>query len=1147
MPKPNLNPAINLRLALLNLPGVPDPDWDALAGVVQPVLARQQELVRCQERLSPADSRIESFLIRYLDLPANTTILPRRTFVLDQPGLARELSLPARSDRFASAMLTSYRLHNGVLHNPASDKRTTAGVFHIAEGGLPIPADKYAVPRHVFANILTSAFTAPDELTTLPYAADEPAGAHCWVSLLLRPLVCPEVPATPSWDGTNAKTLEVRFFAPAGFVSNLDFVEQIFGNGGDPYLPENDAALDPLHWTGHTGCVILAPHLTGLTKKQVGLPHVSEATPRQVRDKMCWSDDQELYNDGRAFKLTARDASGVIVTIIADNYYGYCKKEVKSHISYSANLLGSAEEEHAGGAVAFPSYRLSDVYTDTSAVDSYSLDDVVARDQQRFELQPGGYALDRTLDHVVLVPAGPTYDLPGRQITWTNPDGSPGRLKLRANRTYIGPNGYRVELKPLEADPKRWNLIGTPGRATVAHKPATVSGGGKSEISKDITAAFIFGNVYVSDFPADMAAVQDILSRDYSDRFADAARRGSDRRTILAHDRSDGSVIKLLTASPDYTPAHNAWVAAIPAHIKQLVYVVKHFYDQAWGDDWQRHFTVGEVNGRPDNTLHLDGKPIVVNALRVGFEPDGSWRVFSLRFDYSPAIKVQTEDDITASVVAPAATADTRDGSSSRTNGTVPVRGQTEPFHSRKYVQNCESMLFQRPDDAAIPGYDAQAEADIAADNTFTSNFEPLTRDDAQAILDDAVAYHQFTQPMRDLIGKAATSETPSYFVCSARARLVGGRPSKNPRYLQPRPDLAHPAATATSELAWRLHLGLPTTRPYALPVDIVAAGRRNNARTGNVPALCCYNPLHYMELPELFMEFIASMTGKSPSTTGAGSEGAMTKGPFNALPAVFDLNAALVGFALCGYDGWLSSAGTIGPDMRVDHDVSLLVPEVFCRMTEPERDAARLIAEGGLEPVSDFEYGGRMIAASRLGYRMTELFAVRYFGRIFLHPDVVFTPQMLRPELQDMAAFVDSVDTIVATHARVAQAYIDDGTISYACPPLRALLQIMARGSSDEGWTLTSPAFRSQFGAESVLRSDWYAARLDAKQQLDVDRAKLSLTSLDSFIGQPGNADVVERLGMRRRRTEIQAWYDRWASPTYRGHLTGTLGVQPL
>ena len=56
------------------------------------------------------------------------------------------------------------------------------------------------------------------------------------------------------------------------------------------------------------------------------------------------------------------------------------------------------------------------------------------------------------------------------------------------------------------------------------------------------------------------------------------------------------------------------------------------------------------------------------------------------------------------------------------------------------------------------------------------------------------------------------------------------------------------------------------------------------------------------MELPELFMEVTCSMTGKSPSTTGAGSEGALTKGPFNALPPIIDLNNALVSFILTGH-----------------------------------------------------------------------------------------------------------------------------------------------------------------------------------------------------------------------------------------------------
>ena len=62
-------------------------------------------------------------------------------------------------------------------------------------------------------------------------------------------------------------------------------------------------------------------------------------------------------------------------------------------------------------------------------------------------------------------------------------------------------------------------------------------------------------------------------------------------------------------------------------------------------------------------------------------------------------------------------------------------------------------------------------------------------------------------------------------------------------------------------------------------------------------------------------MEFISSLTGKSPATTGFGSEGALTKGPFNALWPVVDLNNALVSAILTGDAGFTTSAGLRGPE----------------------------------------------------------------------------------------------------------------------------------------------------------------------------------------------------------------------------------------
>ena len=1129
LPTGGINAAINLRLALLGLPLAAGADGAALTGLMGPILARQREMSRrLADRLSPVDQRIQDFLNEYLSEVGSVPRLPGRTLVLDQPGLARGMSLPAGGDLFKSPLLSSYRLRNGVLHNPASDRRTTAGVFHIAEGGLPIPDDKLAVPKVAFARLLALALTPPDESMQLPFTYGSETPASCFVSLYLRPLVVPAVPGF-----THEKRLETRFFVPGGLVANLDFVESIFGNAGDPYLPENDPALAPDGWTGHTGCVILAPHLTHAPKHLLGLPHWDAATPRQRRDGMCYKDENELYNGGNAFKICARDTRGVMVTVIADNYFGYCKKEVKTQISFSANLFGSAEEEHAGGALVFPSYSLGNEYTDTSAGGEYKLSDVLARDPSRFQVQEQGHALDAEQPHIVLVPEHSTFNLRRQSVSWQGAGGEPVAIKLLAGKTYMGPNGYMIQMEQQPNPLRQWSLVGTSPDVTSCHKPCTVSGGGKSEISKALSDAILPAIVFVADLDKDLDAVADILARDFSDRFRDPKLKGSDHRLILSSDRSMGSVIKLLTPSEsDFTDEYNAWLRAVPQHVKELVFVVKRYYRPEWGGDWRSHYSVDIVNGRPGNALKLDGVKLVSHTLRVGFEKDGAWRVFGLRHDFHPAMKVQTEDDITASVVVPPGTAG------------------DEGALSRKYVQNCEFRLFQRPDDAIHRGYDHQAEADIATPGTFISNFEPLDQKRAQGLVEDAIGFSAYTDPMQSLIqahAEAPEGASPRYFVSSAHPRMVDGKPSKNPRYLQLRPDVARPRQTAAAELAMRLARKLPSAAPLVTPVDVVAAGRRNNPPEGNIRPLCPYNPLHYMELPEFFREVICSMTGKSPSTTGAGSEGALTKGPFNALPAVLDLNAAFVSFALTGYDGWVSCAGYIGPNVRVDHDFSLLVPEVFARMGAEERDALALIKRGALERLQDFEHRGQAVLASRLGYRMTNRFAIAYFGRVFLHPHVVFTEEMLRPELQDVDVFADAVANIVATHQRVAESYFADGSIEMACPPLKALLEIMARGQSAQGYMLDSPELRAMFTRESVLASDWYAARLDAKQRSDEARWTRAAGALYEFIDRADNAAVTARLGLAERRAKAQAERVRVGAAEYRRSLIGSIGLQPL
>ncbi len=143
-----------------------------------------------------------------------------------------------------------------------------------------------------------------------------------------------------------------------------------------------------------------------------------------------------------------------------------------------------------------------------------------------------------------------------------------------------------------------------------------------------------------------------------------------------------------------------------------------------------------------------------------------------------------------------------------------------------------------------------------------------------------------------------------------------------------------------------------------------------------NFSCLLCTSFFTTPELPELFIDYVCSVTGKSPSTTGAGSEGALTKGPFNAINATADLNNALVSMLLTGYGGFTSAAGYIGPYCKVDHDLSLLIPECWSRMTPEERTPECLLKNGELEKMEDFELdtpqGKRKVLASRLGYRIT-------------------------------------------------------------------------------------------------------------------------------------------------------------------------------
>ena len=1123
---------LNLKLREIGQPGVSTAATaDGLAPLVDHFLALSREKDRALTRhLCPVDQRIQNFLYDHLEAAGSVPRLPATTLVLDRPGLARVLSLPPAADKHQSDILSSHRVRQGVLHNPKSDRRTTQGIFHVTESGLPVPDDKKAVPPAVFARLLAHALNPPSDLLRLPFGASAPTPAECFVSLHLRPVVCPAVPGF-----TPQRAMETRFFVPGALVANLDFVERIFGNAGDPHLPENDAALDPAHWSGHTGCVILATHLNQFTKRDLGLPSWDAANPRQRRDGMCWRKPDELYNDGAAFKLTLRDTTGVVVTLIADNYFGYCKKEVKTQLSFAANLMGRCEEEHAGGAVVFPSYDLGEDFQLSRhlAIVDHTFAEALAQLGDRAKLQPEGHACDTTYPDIHYVPQDAFFALRAQKISWTNAAGTPQSIRLEPRHTYVLPSGYKVEMVKPE-DGRRWRLRGTTAEGVLCHKPCTVSGGGKSEISKSIADAIFTAPNFVRDPIADFDEIDKILHKEYGQRFLDPARNKPVGRPLLSPERSLGSVVKLLSRSPDYTTEYNGWLSLIPRYILDLVLLIKRVYKPEWNGEWRKHFTVDTINGRPGNELKFNREKAMTHFLRVGFTPDGGWRTFSLRKDFHPAVKIQAEDDITASVVVPP---NRLAGLSSN----VAKSGA-----SFKFVHNCETSLFQRPDEAIHRGYDKRTERDFSRPGNFFSNYEPLTRDVAQKVVDDAIGFDAFTDPIRALFEGFVAADRPAYLASPAHPRIVDGKPSKNPRYLQLRPDLEEPRTTYLAQVGAQLYRRVPAGAPALFPVGAVLAGRRLNPPEPGVKPMCVFGPVHYQELPEAFMDFIASLTGKSPSTTGAGSEGALTKGPFNALPPIHDLNAAFVSYVLTDLPVFSSAAGWVGPRCRVDHDISLLVPEIWARMSPEERTPRYLIDNDYLECCQDWNHEGKPVLASRLGWRVTSRFVQTFCGRVLGNPSTLFDEELLRPELQDRAVFAEGMENICGAMRAAAECYFADGSVEQAVPPLAALLHIMRDGAW-QGVGPADPKFRALFARETVIASDWYRARLVAQQKRDLAQWEDRVGYLEKFLARANYADVAARLSIRERLESARAAAAAARAPDYVATLVGTLGVDPV
>jgi hypothetical protein len=210
------------------------------------------------------------------------------------------------------------------------------------------------------------------------------------------------------------------------------------------------------------------------------------------------------------------------------------------------------------------------------------------------------------------------------------------------------------------------------------------------------------------------------------------------------------------------------------------------------------------------------------------------------------------------------------------------------------------------------------------------------------------------------------------------------------------------------------------------------------------------------------------------------------------------------------------------------------------------ERDPNNLIKEGMLEAIEDFDHKGTHIPASRLGYRMTKKFVRTYLARIFDNPGKVFTAEILQPESEDMDSYADGILHIVEAQQRVAQRYFDDGTYDSACPPLKAVLSIMAHGHYN-GLDARSSEVRAMFTRQALLESDWYRERLQIKQLRDVKLWQHASQRIESYLADPVHIDVVHELKLNERLAYAKQQLARVSAADYVDELVGTIGADAL
>jgi hypothetical protein len=134
-----------LKLAAIGCPTAQtQEDANGFGNLAESMLAHNRETARLlADYQCPVDWRIQRFLDEYLYQAGACPRLPSQTFILDRQGLARALSLPCEGDEicfgYCEQLPGAGKACCIIL---SKDRRTTQGVFHVAEGAYPFRTTK---------------------------------------------------------------------------------------------------------------------------------------------------------------------------------------------------------------------------------------------------------------------------------------------------------------------------------------------------------------------------------------------------------------------------------------------------------------------------------------------------------------------------------------------------------------------------------------------------------------------------------------------------------------------------------------------------------------------------------------------------------------------------------------------------------------------------------------------------------------------------------------------------------------------------------------------------------------------------------------------------------------------------------------------